>query len=81
VRLLQQLERVLELERSHGREAVRAALARAVEFGRFGHEDVAAILLVGGAAPPARVERAEPLPLSGLPAVPQRELASYRWSA
>jgi hypothetical protein len=80
-RLRLQLERVLQLERSHGRDAVRAALQRAVEFGRFGHEDVAAILLAAGAAPPARLERAQPLPLSGLPQVPQRELASYRWSA
>lgn len=80
-KLLQQLERVLELERSHGRDAVRAALARAVEFGRFGHQDVAAILLAGGAAPPARLERAQPLVLSGLPEVPQRALESYRWSA
>jgi transposase len=80
-KLLQQLERVLELERSHGREAVRTALARAVEFGRFGHQDVAAILLASGAAPPARLERARPLVLIGLPQVPQRALESYRWSA
>ncbi len=80
-RLLQQLERVLELERSHGREAVRAALARAVEFGRFGHQDIANILLTAGAAPPARLEPAQPLAISGLPAVPQRTLESYRWSA
>jgi hypothetical protein len=80
-RLLQQLERVLELERSHGRKAVRAALARAVEFGRFGHQDIAAILLAAGAAPPARLEPAQPLVLSGLPEVPQRALESYRWSA
>ena len=80
-RLRLQVERVLELERSHGRDAVRAALIRAVEFGRFGHEDVATILLAGGAAPPARLDRAQPLALSGLPEVPQRDLASYRWSA
>jgi hypothetical protein len=79
-RLRLQLERVLELEHSHGREAVRAALARAVEFGRFGHEDVAAILLAAGAAPPARLEPAQPLALAGLPEVPQREMASYRWT-
>jgi transposase len=80
-RLRLQLERVLELERSHGREPVRAALSRAVEFGRFGHEDVAAILLAAGAAPPARLEPAQPLALAGLPKVPQRDMASYRWSA
>jgi hypothetical protein len=66
------LERVLELEQSHGREVVRGALARAVEFGRFGHEDIAAILLAGGAAPPARLEPAQPLalgrPVGGAPA-------------
>lgn len=81
VRLLQQLERVLELERSHGREAVQAALTRAVEFARFGHEDIAAILLAAGAAPPARLQPATPLALEGLPQVPQRALESYRWSA
>src|SRR5262249_13872080 len=80
-RLLQQLERVLGREGSHGREAVRAALSRAVEFGRFGHQDVGAILLAGGAAPPAHLERAQPLVLSGLPEVPKRGLESYRWSA
>jgi transposase len=80
-RLRLQLERVLELVHSHGREPVRAALARAVEFGRFGHEDVAAILLAGGAAPPSRLEPAQPLALAGLPEVPQREMTSYRWSA
>ena len=72
---------VCSRERSHGREAVRAALSRAVEFGRFGHQDVGAILLAGGAAPPAHLERAQPLVLSGLPEVPKRGLESYRWSA
>jgi transposase len=80
-RLRLQLERVLELERSHGREAVSAALARAVEFGRFGWHDVAAILRTGSAAPPSRAQRTEPLSLDGLPQVPERDLASYRWSA
>jgi transposase len=80
-RLRLQLERVLELERSHGREAVSAALARAVEFGRFGWHDVAAILRSAGSAPPARARQAQPLALTGLPQVPKRELASYRWSA
>ena len=80
-RLRRQLQRVLELERSHGRQAVSAALARAVEFGRFGWDDIAAILRSRGAAPPARTRATQPLALSGLPQVPERELASYRWSA
>ena len=51
-----QAERVLGLELSDGQVAVRAALSGAVEFGRFGHKDVAAILLAGGAAPSGRLQ-------------------------
>jgi transposase len=80
-RLRLQVERVLELERSHGREAVAAALSRAVEFGRFGWNDLEAILRSGGSAPPSRVHQAQPLALSGLPEVPGRDLSSYRWPA
>ena len=79
-RLRLQLERVLELERSHGREAVTSALGRAVEFARYGHEDVAAILLAGGAAPPSSLAPSVPLTLTGLPEVPTRQMQSYRWS-
>jgi transposase len=79
-RLRLQLERVLELERSHGRKSVTTALGRAVEFGRYGHEDVAAILLAGGTAPPANLAPSVPLTLAGLPEVPTRQMQSYRWS-
>ena len=80
-RLRLQLERVLELERSHGRELVQTALGRAVEFGRYGHEDVAAILLAAGAAPPTSLAPSRPLALAGLPEVPTRQMQSYRWPA
>jgi hypothetical protein len=80
-RLHQQLGRILELSAVVSAEQLAAALERATHFGRFGWQDVRSILVTGGAAPPARVVAGERLTLEGLPAVPQRELSSYRWSA
>lgn len=80
-RLHQQLQRLLDLAAIGGREPLEAALRRACQFGRFGWDDVRAILAAGGSAPPAQVVVGEQLALAGLPSVPRRELASYRWSA
>ena len=78
-RLKAQLQDVLQLVRSHGREAVLAALERATHFGRFGTHDLRSILASGPAAPPTKPAEVLPLPLPDLPAVPQRQLESYRW--
>lgn len=78
-RLKAQLEDILQLVRSHGREPVLIALERATHFGRFGAQDLRSILASGPTAPPAKLAEVLPLPLPDLPAVPQRELASYRW--
>jgi transposase len=80
-RLHQHLQRLLELAAICGTEPLQAALYRACQFGRFGSDDVRSILAAGGAAPPAHVVVGERVPLAGLPNVPRRELASYRWTA
>jgi hypothetical protein len=64
-----------------GTEPLQAALGRACQFGRFGWDDVRSILAAGGAAPPAQVVVGERVSVTGLPSVPCRELASYRWTA
>lgn len=78
-RLKTHIEDVLQLVRSHGREPVLAALDRATRFGRFGVQDLRSILASGPAAPPTKLLSVLPLSLPDLPAVPERELASYRW--
>src|SRR5690242_21564871 len=80
-RLHKHLQRLLDLAAICGTEPLRAALLRACQFGRFGWDDVRSILVAGGAAPPAHVVAGAPLTTPGLPNVPRRELASYRWSA
>ena len=80
-RLHEQLQRVLDLAAICGTEPVQAALSRACQFGRFGWDDVRSILTAGGSAPPAEIVVGERVPLAGLPRVPRRELASYRWTA
>lgn len=66
--------------RSHGRDAVIAALQRAVVFGRFGTEDVRSILAAGTAVPPRH--RGTPAALTiDTPAVPTRALEAYPWPA
>lgn len=79
-RLPRLLHDVLDLVRSHGRDAVFAALQRAVVFGRFGTEDVRSILAAGTAVPPRH--RAAPAVLTlDTPAVPTRALDAYAWPA
>jgi transposase len=81
-RLAQRLDDVLDLVRSHGPEAVVAALQRAVVFGRFGPEDLRSILAAGVSTPPwQRAAARAPLTVAGAPAVPTRALEEYAWPA
>lgn len=74
-RLHVELAELVPLARSHGREALTAALERALAFRRFGASDVRAILAAGAGAP--RLARAgNDLPVE-LPAVPVRPLSAY----
>jgi hypothetical protein len=69
-----ELGSIADLERSHGREALVAALERALAFRRFGAADVRSILTAGAGVSRPRAAGAE---LSGLPTVPVRPLAAY----
>ena len=65
---------IVALERSHGREALIAALERALAHRRFRAADIRSILAAGaGVSHP----RASGTDLAGLPAVPVRPLAAY----
>jgi hypothetical protein len=69
-----ELGAIVELQRSHGREALTAALERGLAHRRFRAADVRSILAAGlGVSRP----RAAGAPLEGLPTVPQRPLAHY----
>ncbi|GAA5040700.1 hypothetical protein GCM10023317_96830 [Actinopolymorpha pittospori] len=74
-RLAAELADITTLEAAHGRQALLAALNRAVAFGRFKAADVRSILATGAGAP----EPAEPgdVLILPLPAVPVRSLADY----
>jgi len=69
-----ELGAIVELERAHGREALVAALERALAHRRFGAADIGAILAAG---PGVSQPRAAGADLAGLPAVPVRPLAAY----
>ena len=74
-RLHLELAEIVPLAASHGREALVAALERALAFRRFGAADIRAILAAGAGAP--RLVRAgADLPIE-LPAVPVRSLSAY----
>lgn len=74
-RLKGDLEELSCLEAAHGREALVAALERAVAFGRFRAHDVRAILAAGtGVASPRGPGRAMIVPL---PSVGRRPLSDY----
>ena len=77
-RLHERIEEALELAAARGTHATLAALGRATEFGRFARGDLEAICDALGATPPAEVLTADPLRVTGLPAVPQRSLDAYR---
>jgi len=75
-RLATHIGAIAALEPAHGRDALAAALARAVQFRRFTAEDVRAILAAGPAAPTVTV--AGTALGTDLPAVPTRGLDAYR---
>ena len=74
-RLHLELAEIVPLERSHGRDALVAALERAVAFRRFGAADVRSILAAGPGVATASRAGAD-LPVR-LPAVPVRPLSAY----
>ena len=69
-----ELARIVELERAHGREALVAALERALAHRRFRADDIRAILAAGAGVSRPRATGAA---LEGLPDVPVRPLAAY----
>jgi len=73
-KLPSELAAIVELERAHGREALLAALERALAHRRFRASDIRSILAAG---PGVSRPRAAGAPLEGLPAVPERPLAAY----
>jgi transposase len=73
-KLPSELASIVELGRSHGREALVAALERALAHRRFRAADIRAILAAGSGVSRPRAAGAA---LTGLPAVPIRPLAAY----
>jgi transposase len=71
------LAAILTLHAAHGHDPLLAALARAVEFGRWRADDVRSILAAGGAAPQPR-PAGQALVLT-LPTVPTRSLNDYKF--
>ena len=78
-RLARELAAICALEAAHGREALIAALGRAVQFRRYRADDVAAILAAGTSVTTPRAAGG-PLGLD-LPRVPVRPLDAYRLEA
>jgi transposase len=74
-RLAAELAAIADLERSHDRAALVAALERALAYRRFRAADIRSILAAGPGVPRYR-EPGEPLPIEA-PAVPVRPLAAY----
>lgn len=75
-RLPAHLVDIVALEPAHGRDALVAALERALTFRRFTADDVRAILAAGPDAPTVTAEGVA-LPGDGLPAVTGRSLDAY----
>jgi transposase len=74
-KLATEIADILTLDRSHGRDALLAALTRAVEFGRWRAADIRSILAAGTGVPiPQPAGQALVLTL---PNVPTRSLADY----
>ena len=78
-RLAHELAGIADLERAHGRDALVAALGRAITFRRFGAADVSSILAAGAGTPTLRGV-GERLTIA-LPVVPVRPLAAYALEA
>jgi transposase len=74
--LAREIGEILTLQAAHGDSALLAALARAVEFGRWRAGDVRSILAAAGAAPTPR-DPGQALVLT-LPSVPVRPLSDYK---
>ena len=74
-KLPSELGTIVELERSHGREALLAALERALAYRRFRAADVRSILAAGPGV--TRPTRAGTDLAAELPEVPVRSLAAY----
>jgi hypothetical protein len=74
-RLAAEIVEINDLTRAHGREPVLAALARAVDFGRWRSADVRSILAAGTGVP-VPTPPGQALVLT-LPQVPTRSLADY----
>ena len=74
-KLPSELSAILTLQAAHGDTALLAALARAVQFGRWRADDLRSILAAAGAAPQPR-PAGQALVLT-LPAVPTRPLSDY----
>jgi transposase len=72
-----ELAQILTLHAAHGHDPLLAALARAVEFGRWRADDVRSILAAAGAAPQPRPP-GQALVLT-LPTVPTRSLSDYKF--
>jgi transposase len=70
-----ELEELAALEAAHGREALAAAMSRALEFSRYKASDVRSVLAAGKGVPRPS-SRGEALVLD-LPKVPTRSLADY----
>lgn len=75
-KLSAEIAEILTLHAAHGDQAIQAALARAIRFGRWRAGDIRSILATSGAAP-TPTPAGEPLVLS-LPTVPTRSLDQYR---
>lgn len=78
-RLAAELDELVGLAATHGREALVAALERAVAFSRWRAADVRSILAAGAGAP--RPTDAGDALVIDLPAVPTRPLADYALGA
>lgn len=74
-RLGPELEQLTALEAAHGRQALLAALERAVTFGRWRASDVRSILAAGAGTP--QPQQAGDAIMLELPVVPTRPLADY----
>jgi transposase len=74
-KLASEIADILTLDRAHGRDALLAALTRAVEFGRWRAADVRSILAAGTGVPVPQ-PAGQALVLT-LPTVPTRSLADY----
>ena len=74
-RLAGEIAQIADLEAAHGREALLAALERALAYRRFRAADIRSILAAGPGVPCHREPGAALV--IGLPAVPVRPLAAY----